>query len=716
MTMQLHARRAGCLTLCVVAGISCSSQGDSAAPDQASALVTSVTVVPAVPSTFTSLFDSLTLEAVARNASGATTQDVSITWASADTAIVRVSQTGVVTALARGVTRVTATTRSNVTGSVEITVAPLVKSVDLGGLTGVSMSVGQGITVGSVTRDARGHALSDRVVSWTTTAPNVVSIERTDSVSSATGMSTASLTALAPGFALVFATSDGVASRDTIRVSVLPDLSSTDVARFTVAPNPATIQEGSTIELSVSAFTQEDKPTGNYHLGWMSTNPAIATVTPTNWDRARLVGVAQGGPITVIATIGSKTVTVPVTVTAAAPPPSGLVFSAVSAGANHTCALTEIGEAFCWGYNGSGALGDGTKIGRTVPTPVAGGYRFATISAGDGTCGVTTTGQALCWGTASAVSAPTEGCGWVACVPAPLRGSDALVFSSIDVGQLHACGTTTSGDGYCWGYAEYAALGADTAAHACAKSECDEATPVAGGLTFARIKAGSYSATCGLTRAGAAYCWGFDWGGALGTRALPWLPAVQPGPGLCADIDTGWYVPCSFTPLAVDGGITFVDVDTGIDNACGVSATGAAYCWGENYLGVLGAPDVPWDVGPLRVTGGLSFATISVGVGGFVCGVTTNHRAYCWGDNETGALGSGGSYEYSTVPVLVAGELAFNLVSAGGQWGPFYSKGGHTCGLTTNGAVFCWGRNDDGQLGNGSTSSSRVPVRVRGQP
>jgi alpha-tubulin suppressor-like RCC1 family protein len=449
---------------------------------------------------------------------------------------------------------------------------------------------------------------------------------------------------------------------------------------------------------------------------WSSSNSSIVEVSEGTLGRARIAGIAQGGPVEVTATFGGKSAAVQVTVVPGAAPPGDLVFSSVSAGAYHTCALTVDGIAYCWGENRTGALGDGTLIGRLVPTPVAGGHRFTSISAGEGTCGITVTGHALCWGSADAYrNVHSEPCGWVACLPGPLAGVEALTFASIEVGQGHTCAVTTSGAGYCWGYAEYAALGADTSVYGCATAYCDKPTPVAGGLTWAAINPGSYSATCGVTRSGAAYCWGFNWGGALGTRSLPWQIALSPGPGLCVDIDVGWYVPCAFTPLQVDGGLTYASVDVGIATSCGLTTSGSAYCWGEDVNGHLGSPNVPpGTVGPVEVFGGLMFRSLSVGVAGFACGVTMNSAAVCWGDNGTGGLGSSATDEYSAVPRAVASDLAFAMVSAGGNWGPLYRRVGHACGVTTGGSVYCWGDNREGQLGNGNTQTRYVPSRAIG--
>jgi alpha-tubulin suppressor-like RCC1 family protein len=102
------------------------------------------------------------------------------------------------------------------------------------------------------------------------------------------------------------------------------------------------------------------------------------------------------------------------------------------------------------------------------------------------------------------------------------------------------------------------------------------------------------------------------------------------------------------------------------------------------------------------VVGDITFATLSVG-NRHNCGVSTAGVAYCWGDNVNGNLGNGTTTSSST-PVIVAGGLTFASVSAGRF---------HTCGVTTDGAAYCWGQNGSGELGDGTTVRRLVPVRVR---
>src|SRR5678809_859648 len=109
---------------------------------------------------------------------------------------------------------------------------------------------------------------------------------------------------------------------------------------------------------------------------------------------------------------------------------------------------------------------------------------------------------------------------------------------------------------------------------------------------------------------------------------------------------------------------------------------------------------------PVRVTGGVTFTAITAGLGRHTCGITGTGTAYCWGENTFGALGNG-TAQPSSVPVLVNGALVLTQVIAGGFIG-------HACGLTAGGAAHCWGENEVGALGIGSTADRAEPAAVAG--
>lgn len=162
---------------------------------------------------------------------------------------------------------------------------------------------------------------------------------------------------------------------------------------------------------------------------------------------------------------------------------------------------------------------------------------------------------------------------------------------------------------------------------------------------------------------------------------------------------------------------TLVTVAAGQDNTCGLSDTGAAFCWGQSFFGARGdgsAPDTLTHPVPARVSGNTAFASISAG-DFHVCAVSTAGVGYCWGSNARGQLGAGsasptcprfgGSGPCNTVPLQVAGNVSMRKIAAGGS---------STCAVTTSSTAYCWGDNATGHLGTGTTASSDTPVPVSG--
>jgi alpha-tubulin suppressor-like RCC1 family protein len=247
-----------------------------------------------------------------------------------------------------------------------------------------------------------------------------------------------------------------------------------------------------------------------------------------------------------------------------------------------------------------------------------------------------------------------------------------LVFAAISAGYFHTCGLTTGGAAYCWGDNGAGALGSPGLAGSFDPVE------VSGGINFAKVTAGR-SHSCGVNTAGAAYCWGNNSFGQLG-------------------VTTG-----SAVPVVVSGGYTFAAAISGYVHSCGVTTTGVGYCWGDNSEGELGNASLFASFSPAPVSGGLTFASISPGRY-LTCGRTTAGAAYCWGNNFYGSLGDGTQIR-RTSPVAVSGQLNFAIVSAGG-W--------HACGLTTGGLAYCWGDNSFGQLGDGTMITISTPVAVSG--
>jgi alpha-tubulin suppressor-like RCC1 family protein len=166
-------------------------------------------------------------------------------------------------------------------------------------------------------------------------------------------------------------------------------------------------------------------------------------------------------------------------------------------------------------------------------------------------------------------------------------------------------------------------------------------------------------------------------------------------------------------PTRVVGAPAMTTVDAGGFHTCGLTPTGAAYCWGGNLFGQQGTGSRDHagrnEATPRPVAGGLTFTKIAAGFT-HTCGIATSGATYCWGSNDYGELGNGSSGigTYVPAPVKVVGSVALVDLSAGDR---------HTCGITADGAAYCWGNNAGFKLGTDTvppSSGSPVPVPVSG--
>jgi alpha-tubulin suppressor-like RCC1 family protein len=189
----------------------------------------------------------------------------------------------------------------------------------------------------------------------------------------------------------------------------------------------------------------------------------------------------------------------------------GFLFSTIEVGGYHTCGLLSNGAGYCWGLNQFGELGNGVFTPSSTPVAVTGRHQFTAIAPGglsdaEHTCALTKTGDAYCWGTDSYGQLGDSG---AANQADPVEVKGGIAFSAITAGGYHTCALATGGSAYCWGRNDSGQLGDGS------RTNAHVPVAVAGGLTFAGISAGA-SHTCGVTTNGAAYCWGDNAYGQLG--------------------------------------------------------------------------------------------------------------------------------------------------------------------------------------------------------
>lgn len=161
----------------------------------------------------------------------------------------------------------------------------------------------------------------------------------------------------------------------------------------------------------------------------------------------------------------------------------------------------------------------------------------------------------------------------------------------------------------------------------------------------------------------------------------------------------------SMTPRLVVGLSNVVDISTGHDHSCALTAGGAAKCWGSNSAGRLGDGTTNNRFSPVQVTG-MSSGVTKIAAGAASTCAIQNGGAKCWGGGYAGKLGNG-STSNSTTPVQVSGLTS-------GVTDIDIDLGMHSACAVHDGAAKCWGSNDSGQLGNNSNTNSSVPVGVNG--
>jgi alpha-tubulin suppressor-like RCC1 family protein len=290
-------------------------------------------------------------------------------------------------------------------------------------------------------------------------------------------------------------------------------------------------------------------------------------------------------------------------------------------------------------------------------------------------------GSAYCWGDDS-LGALGIG-GGPAQVPALVAGGH--VYVRVTAGYTHTCALSTDGTAYCWGANDRGQLGTgDTVSR-------PVPALVSTSERFTELSAGQ-ARTCGRTTTGHVLCWGAIWlyrsGGLEYTRAQ-YLPAEVPGAPPLSGLSVG-----SFT-------------------TCGLAAR-AAYCWEANAHGEMGDGTTTGSTTPVEVSGDLAFRSISAGIIQ-TCGVADDGTAYCWGNDSFGQLGvSPGllstrcavqNLPCALAPVRVIGWRRFTSVSTG--------FGNHSCGVTEDTNIYCWGLAQSGQLGYGSRiGATSQPLRV----
>jgi uncharacterized protein YjdB len=573
----------------------------------------------------------------------------SVTWTTMPSSVATVDTNGLVTAQKGGAVTITAQSEG-VSDDLTVTVEDPPRSVDVTP-DPASVDVGSTQQLSATVRDLGGNALSGFSPMWSSMDEPVATVDSNGLVTGEQGGS-ATITAVVDD-----GNGNQVMGTATVNVGA-------PVANVVVNPTALDLFVGEQAQINVTVEDANGNTLSGPTVTWTSQDTNIATV-----DSSGLVDAVAVGTATITAESGGVSATVTVEV---------VEWTQISAGRGYSCAVVSSGDGYCWGMNSpDGVLGNGTTDSGTFATPmgdadkdvpslIQGGHDFQQIEAGlFHTCGLDTTGQVYCWG---ANGAGHLGSGASAPSAVPVAVSGSYTFVDISLGANHACALEASGNLYCWGSNQDGQLGLGSGSTS--SSRVPQRVP---NLTVAEFSAGA-SHTCATSTAGDTYCWGSGGDGEIGDGNNT----------------------TRMSPTQISGAQQFTNLTAGWGHTCALNASSEVYCWGSNVHGELGDGTTNSSPTPLLADASHTYTELALGLGA-TCGIDTNMDVFCWGFNGQGNLGTGSPSGPKFNPVLLTGGYGWTHLALGRQ---------HTCGLASGEFdAFCWGDNDNGQLGNGGTQN-----------
>ncbi|MFZ2958649.1 MAG: kelch repeat-containing protein [Candidatus Ozemobacteraceae bacterium] len=334
-------------------------------------------------------------------------------------------------------------------------------------------------------------------------------------------------------------------------------------------------------------------------------------------------------------------------------------------------------EVYSWGYNAEGQLGDGTITERHSPVDVLGATNIKAIAGGEShTVALKHDGTVWAWGN-NAVGQLGDGTTTNRASPVQVTGLTGV--TAVAAGHCDSLAIKNDGTVWGWGFNSNGQLGDGTLTN--------RTFPVqVTGLTGVTAVAAGYTHSLALKNDGTVWGWGYNAYGQLGNGTT--LPLNQ------------------LSPVQVTGlsGITAIAVGT--YHSLALKNNGTVWTWGCNDSGQICDGLKPASrTTPFQISG-LSGVTAVAGGGQYSLAAKNDGTVYAWGENNYGQLGDGSSIN-RLAPVLVSGLT--NVKAIAGS-----ILGYHTAALKWDGNVWAWGRNDKGQLGDGTTTDRPTPVKVSG--
>lgn len=364
---------------------------------------------------------------------------------------------------------------------------------------------------------------------------------------------------------------------------------------------------------------------------------------------------------------------------AGADPAPGTLQGIVAAGNDHSCAVTTSGDARCWGANWAGQLGDGSRTDSNLPVAVSGLTRVARLALGEAhSCALGQGGGVFCWGTNDRGQLGT-GDTEPRLRPARVPGIEGVALE-LAAGQNHSCARTSLGSVWCWGDNRRGQLATGLGTEFSTVPLVVQTLPQASARLFL-----GRDHSCSIGARHMLSCWGANTAGQLGDGTTT----------------------TRIVPVAVHVGRATVGAGGG-RHSCVTLARGGVRCWGGNAEGQLGDGSTQGSLVPVTVDGVRSGQGAALAAGRLhSCALGQTGRLWCWGSNARGQLGSrAGAFSALPVPVRRLGTAPVLAVAAGQS---------HSCALSADSRIRCWGDNMAGQLGFGRTGRFRaLPVLVPG--
>lgn len=552
----------GALLLAVACSDSGTEPGPNPNPNPAP--VASVQVTPAANTL--AIGQTRQLEAVTKDSAGNVLTGRAVAWSSSNNAVATVSASGLVTAVAAGNVEIRAKsgTREGAAAFNIVTAQVPVASIAIVAAAPDTIEAYDTLNHVAVVRDSAGQVLQGRTVTWTSSDPAIASINPVTGVLTGVDRGTVTITATSEGRTATVTRTVVIRYRSLTTGSMHAcNLASGGIA-WCWGLNGREGRIGDPDMTDNALASQPVRVPGNHRFVQLATY-SRTTCGLTAQGQVWCWGSNGWGTLGIGNTAPGQSHT-PVQVT------GGLTFQQIAAGAVHMCGLTAAGKVYCWGYNGSGELGNGNRT--FSPQPVAGiaQLTFARIVPGsEYTCGITTTGQGWCWGYDGLGNLgdgrPASNGNTYTLQAVQVAGNHT--FAQMSIGQYTTCGVTTTGQAHCWGRNGNKFGSGNTN---------DSSSPVAvtGGHAFSSISVG-FNHACGVTTQDAVYCWGANGNGQLGAAGL---------------------INGTSTPVRAGGSllaaeVSAANVSTGHASfSCAIAKDRlTTYCWGRNDTGQLGRGD-----------------------------------------------------------------------------------------------------------------------------